>query len=216
MWSTWRRTPSLGAAPQSLHRAPSRIRTSARNLQLRSPSDENPGGLLHRLGTVNIQRGCGNPEYGSALLVRTVRQGGVICWKHQNVLREVFHCLLRQPRTQSLAVAPNPILSTELVRGRGTTPSPAPHPLADRTKKCQVCARSKMSGVSPAVRSDAPPGLRAARSYFERDCGCSDHTNDNQADQKLQPGGPTLMRPDALIRWEGVSGSLPSFPRSAP
>ena len=31
------------------------------------------------------------PEYGSALLVRTVRQGGVICWKHQNVfLTEVL------------------------------------------------------------------------------------------------------------------------------
>ncbi len=31
------------------------------------------------------------PEYGSALLVRTVRQGGVICWKHRNVfLTEVL------------------------------------------------------------------------------------------------------------------------------
>jgi transposase InsO family protein len=31
------------------------------------------------------------PEYGNALLVRTVRQGGVLCWKHKNVfLTEVL------------------------------------------------------------------------------------------------------------------------------
>ncbi len=45
--------------------------------------------------------------------------------------------------------------STLLGSGTGTqtpSPSPAPHPSIKWNRKCQVCARSKMSGICPAVQ----------------------------------------------------------------
>ncbi len=114
-------------------------------------------------------------EYPSAMQVRKVGDRGEISWRHQPVfLTEVLIgepvgllqlddrywqvyfldlpiacfdsgklCMLPLPQHEGFV--------TDEAGEEGQPPSPAPHPPTDRTRKCQVCARSKMSGISPAV-----------------------------------------------------------------
>src|SRR5215813_6904983 len=45
-----------------------------------------------------------------------------------------------------------------MMQGKGTLPLPLhPIPSNHRRRKCQGCARSKMSGMLPAVQESAPP-----------------------------------------------------------
>jgi transposase InsO family protein len=99
------------------------------------------------------------PEYGRALLVRTVRQGGVICWKHQNVfLTEVldgehvgllpvgdgwftiyfakFPIACFDSRRRRVLPLPtrDPFYRDEAGEGE-SSPSPAPHPLTQSDQK---------------------------------------------------------------------------------
>jgi putative transposase len=105
------------------------------------------------------------PEYGEAMRVRTVRQGGVLCWKHRNVfLTEVldgervgllpvddrFFTIffgefpIARFDSHRLMVLPLPkhknFYEDEAGEG-GESPSPAPHPLTD--------PEQKVSGMCP-------------------------------------------------------------------
>ena len=99
------------------------------------------------------------PEYGSAMLVGTVRQGGVLCWKHRNVfLTEVLDhehvgLLPIDGRFFTIFFAEFPIARFDSHRlavlplpqdkdfnrdeaGEGDeSPSPAPHPLTELEEK---------------------------------------------------------------------------------
>jgi len=116
------------------------------------------------------------PEYGSAFLVRRVRQCGQFHWQGESVFLsetlagEPLGLLPIDERFYTVYFALYPIARFDSCKreilalpkskkdflrtgaGEGeVSPSPAPHPLETPDPKCQGCARSKMSGMSPAA-----------------------------------------------------------------
>ena len=114
------------------------------------------------------------PEYGSALQVRRVQHRGWFRWKSQEVflsetlrgenigllpIDERFYTVyfaafpIARFDGHQLRIVPRPkgVISAR-VQGKGKLPLPLhPIPSRQRRKKCQECARSKMSGMIPAI-----------------------------------------------------------------
>jgi hypothetical protein len=101
------------------------------------------------------------------LQVRTVRQGGVLCWKHRNVFfTEVLEgervgLLPLDDRWFTIFFARFPIARFDSLRRKivalphdeGLSLHLFPNPNPNSTQTCQPCPRSKMSGMSPAAQS---------------------------------------------------------------
>src|SRR5229473_6334816 len=115
------------------------------------------------------------PEYPASMLVRSVHHQGQIRWKkHDVVLSQVLwgervgllpvderwftiyfaQFPIAQFDSRNLRVLPLSHEETFYIADAGegdASPSPAPHPLTEGKKNCQGCARSKMSGMPPAI-----------------------------------------------------------------
>jgi Integrase core domain len=143
---------------------------------------------VYTLSPREYPRRVPEPEYGSALDVRRVQKWGQFHWKHQHVfltetlIGESIGLLPVDDRFYTVYFAAFPIArfdSRRLVivprlkkdeedfsggkrkrKRKRKCPLPLhPIPSKHRRKKCQGCARSKVSGMSPTAHCSAPPGL---------------------------------------------------------